>query len=142
MRMLTERHPAHLVQRCAGSKIIGRLTDVVEGGLDSASSSVCARELHCAGSVRGARCLGGMARGKVLRAAHKTGTTNYFKCTAQHTFKCKEFVSATADHMLVYPCNTRIEVKETFARRWAAGGATAKKFMYSSNRHFYQSHLR
>ena len=62
--------------------------------------------------------------------------------TAQHTFKCEEFVSATADHMLMYPCNTRIEVKETFARRWAAGGATAKKFLYSSNRHFYQKPLK
>ena len=36
--------------------------------------------------------------------------------TAQHTFKCKEFVSATADHMLVCPFNTRIKVKETVAR--------------------------
>ena len=56
--------------------------------------------------------------------------------TAQHTFKCEEFVSATADHMLVYPCNTRIEVKETVARRRAAGErgsgshlTTAKRFL-------------
>jgi len=69
--MLTEGHPAHLVQRCAVRKMVGRITDVVKGGLDlstrSASLSVWAREVHCAGSVRGARRLGGMARGKAQR---------------------------------------------------------------------------
>ena len=74
--MLTERHPAHLVQRCAVSKMIGRITDVVKGGLDlstrSASLSVWAREVHFAGSVRG------MARGKAQRPAHQTGAKELF----------------------------------------------------------------
>ena len=107
--------------RCAGSKIIGRLTDVVEGGLDSAISSVCARELHCAGSVRGARRLGGMARGKVLRAAHKTGTTNYFKCTAQHS-TAQHSTPSNASNLYPPPLITCWCTHATRASKWAVGG--------------------